>query len=241
MKAFFPSALWSYLPVVGVVFSAAMVKTTQERPLGVVTTSTKKLPQAGKAVTSGRVVFSLPATKEDGTSVDLVRATPGWKVIYFWSPSCPCVRSCQTLSLFDLWQTYHARDVAFYAVASNAGDIATRELNDGTRRSFLSLPSGAGQAPPYPIVLDAGHKVANTLEATKTPQTFLVNPQGRIVWMGNPDNSEEIRQVTGKSGVKTRNYLADALVAALASKPQAKPSPVLGCDIDRSDTPHATP
>jgi hypothetical protein len=188
------------------------------------------------------VVASLPVVtseptdgKEAGEEIDLAQVK-GWKVVYFWSPACPCVRACQKLSLFPLSQAYKDRGVRFFAVAANATNVRVQAAGpDGRKRVVLVTPDGLGMTPPYPIVLDPRRRVADALGATNTPQTFLLDPQNRVVFCGNPDDSEEILIHTGKADTKTRDYLGDALGDAFSGRPIRLPvSPVRGCDIVRT-------
>jgi hypothetical protein len=182
----------------------------------------------------GKVITSLPVVTMEGNELDIAREK-GWKVVYFWSPMCPCVRNCQKLSLIPLAKTYQDKGVTFYAVASNESDVLIQKRADGSESALLHLPAGVGLWPPYPIVADPRHRAADLLNATTTPQTFLLDPQNRVVFTGNPDDSEEILRATGHSGEKKKDYLADALTAALAGKRIATPvSPALGCDIERA-------
>jgi hypothetical protein len=182
----------------------------------------------------GKVIASLPVVTMEGNALDIAKEK-GWKVVYFWAPMCPCVRNCQRLSLIPLAKAYQAKGVEFYAIASNESNVLLDKRADGTEVSLLHLPAGVGTWPPYPIVSDPRHRAADILSASTTPQTFLLDPQNRVVFTGNPDDSEEILKATGRSGEKKKDYLADALTAALAGKPIPLPiSPALGCDIERA-------
>lgn len=182
----------------------------------------------------GKVIPSLPAVTESGEKIDLAMATKGWKVIYFWSSSCPCVRVCQSLSLFPLSRTYKERGVAFYAVASNSSDFTVQRLGNGKERAFIRLSNEGNQFPPYPIVIDAKQKVADLLKAHSASHTFILDPQNRVVFSGDPDDAEEIRRKTGRGSEKTKDYLENALKEGLAGKSISRPlTPVLGCEIER--------
>jgi hypothetical protein len=188
----------------------------------------------------GKVIASLPVVTMEGNELDIARET-GWKVVYFWSPMCPCVRNCQKLSLIPLAKAYQSKGVNFYAVASNESNVLIDKRADGKEVALLHLPAGVGLWPPYPIVADPRHRAADLLSATTTPQTFLLDPQNRVVFTGNPDDSEEILKATGRSGEKKKDYLADALTAAIAGKPITTPvAPALGCDIERAQVASAS-
>lgn len=216
---------------------AATPSTATAVPSGETTASVpppavKPSNEASPTTALGKTFDTLPVQSSTGDPMDLAKV-PGWKVVYFWSPLCPCVRNCQNLSLFPLSREYKEKGVRFFAVASNATNVRTAG-GTGRGRASLVLSSGAGQMPPFAIVLDPGHRAADKLGASRTPQTFLLDPQNRVVFVGNPDDSEEILEKTGRAGEMTQNYLGDALRDALAGRPVARPtSPILGCDILR--------
>ncbi|MES2462001.1 MAG: redoxin domain-containing protein [Armatimonadota bacterium] len=169
-----------------------------------------------------------------------------WRVLYFWSTSCPCVRRCEQDTLFPLSRKYKNKGVRFYAVASNAANVryvqptpSASSGNPSAETAVLDLPGPMekSEKPPFPILVDAHHKIADALHATNTPETFLIDPRGRVVFRGDPDDSAEQLVKTGRERI-TRRYLASALERALAGKKVLVPvSPTSGCHIDRSDVP----
>ncbi len=168
-------------------------------------------------------VTTLPAVTLSGQPVDIGKQT-GWRVVYFWSATCPCVRDCERLSLVPLAERYKGR-VTFYAIESGHADLA------GDRRALTE--NAALHHLPYSVLLDPCHAVADALRARSTPQTYLIDPAGRIVFQGAPDDSWEFKNRTGQSGM-SRAYLADALTQALAGRPIARPFVLnMGCGIDR--------
>ena len=176
--------------------------------------------------TAAKPPRALPATDLDGKALDLA-ARKGWKVIYFWSVDCPCVRDCEQLSLIPLARKY-ARRVAFYAVAANRLDLAEARAD---HPNFLGNVETHGL--PYAVVLDPKGAVAASLGAAVTPQTFLIDPTGRILFNGSPDDSWTVKNRTGRPGV-TQAYLADALDEALSGRAVSRPHvKSLGCGISR--------
>ena len=173
-----------------------------------------------------KVLHTLPVTDLTGNAMD-IGAQKGWKVVYFWSEHCPCVRDCEQLSLIPLARKYAGR-VTFYAVAANQDDVAEAKTD---RASFESNVGTHGL--PYSVVLDPKDAVADVLGAVATPQTFLIDPTGRVLFKGSPDDSWTIKNHTGRAGV-TQAYLADALTEALAGKTVTHPHvKSLGCSILR--------
>lgn len=160
----------------------------------------------------GAVANALPAKTLGGAAVDIA-ARPGWRVIYFWSGACPCVTSCERYSFVPLAKKYKGK-VSFFAVASCGYDLKQpRARLKGTIASHRL---------PFSVLLDPSHKVVQALGAKVTPQAFLLDPAGRVVFSGMPDDSRRYLDETGKAGV-TRGYLARALSQVLAGKPVTQP------------------
>ena len=157
-----------------------------------------------------------------GTPVPLF-AQKGWKVLTFWSSECACVKSSEQLSLRPLARQYRGR-VAFYALASNQTDLRT--ARNALQRNIVQHQL------PYPVLLDADHKIARATGARVTPETLLLDPQNRVVFRGMPDDAWEVRARTGHAAV-THPYLADALAQAMVGKSVTiAQSKCLGCTID---------
>ncbi len=156
---------------------------------------------------------SLPVTALDGKPLDLADR-PGWKVVYFWSATCPCVRSCESFTFVPLARRYRGQ-VSFYAVASNGYylHLLHDQLMHRVRQHNL----------PFPVLLDDKHLAARALDARVTPQTFLLDPQNRIVFSGIPDDSRRYEAQNGSWGV-SRTYLSQAISQALAGQPVTVPA-----------------
>jgi hypothetical protein len=158
-------------------------------------------------------VSGLTVTTLDGRKLDLA-AQPGWKVIYFWGAECPCVTACEQYSLVPMAERYKGK-VTFYGVVSGGYDLglAKSELAGDIKSRHL----------PYPVVLDPNHATARALDARVTPQTFVLDPQNRIVFAGMPDDSRRYIKLSKPGGVK-HTYLSQALAQALAGKPVTTPT-----------------
>jgi peroxiredoxin len=78
----------------------------------------------------------------------------------------------------------------------------------------------------FPYVVDATSDVARAFGATKTPEVFLFNAEGRLVYYGAvDDDAQNPQQVEA-------HYLRDALDAVLAGKPvRMAETKAIGCSI----------
>jgi len=135
-------------------------------------------------------------------------AQPGWKVIYFWSSTCPCVRACESFTFTPLARHYQGK-VAFFAVVSNGYDLQLPQSQLAHQVKQRHLP--------FPVLLDDKHQVALALDAKVTPQAFLLDPQNHVVFAGIPDDSRRYQARTGTWGV-SQSYLARAIKEALSGK-----------------------
>jgi peroxiredoxin len=164
---------------------------------------------------------ALTALSAKGQPVNLSQV-PGWRVVYFWGASCPCVTACERYSLVPLANKYKGR-VSFFAVASDGWDLTM------TRPKFLAQFNAHHL--PYPVLLDTQHTLARTLHAKVTPQTFVMDPQGRVVFHGMPDDSRRFLFTPGPHGQHVAHtYLSVALAEALAGNPVTNsPLPEAGC------------
>jgi hypothetical protein len=152
----------------------------------------------------------------------------GWRVIYFWSAACPCVRACERYSFIPLASKYKGK-VSFYAIATNGYDLQLprKELNADIAQHHL----------PYPVLFDTDHSIAKYFDAKVTPQTFVIDPAGHVVFNGMPDDSRRFlftpnTPKNGNKGQVPESYLAKALAQAMAGKAVTEtPLKEAGCSI----------
>jgi len=84
-------------------------------------------------------------------------------------------------------------------------------------------------AAPTEIVLDESGKIGRSYEARTTPHMFVINPEGKLVYMGGIDDKPTSR-VSDIAGAK--NYVRAALDAVKAGQPVATPiARPYGCSI----------
>lgn len=153
-------------------------------------------------------VSSLPATTLDGKHIDIAKQH-GWRVVYFWSTVCPCVRACESISFTPLAKRY-AGKVTFYGIVSDGFDLAKPVP---TLRSDV-----ATHHLPYAIVRDTTHATVQALGAEVTTQTYLIDPSNRVLFSGVPDDSRQFIKATVIPKA-TKTYLLQAIEEALSGKP----------------------
>lgn len=78
----------------------------------------------------------------------------------------------------------------------------------------------------FPYVVDTTSEVARAFGATHTPETFLFDASGRLVYHGTIDDNAR------DAGKVQHTYLRDALDAVLEGKsPAVQETKALGCTI----------
>ncbi len=84
-----------------------------------------------------------------------------------------------------------------------------------SRRPKIAVVHQSSKGFPFPVLVDTGNKVSDAYNAHVTPETYVIDSKGVLVYHGRIDNDMD------PANVKTHE-LADALDATLAGKPVAK-------------------
>lgn len=152
----------------------------------------------------------------DGEEYRLEELTArGPVVLLFTSTVCP-VAQRYTNRLQRLHEEFAPQGVSFFAVCSNAEDAREEIAAYADRTGFQ-----------FPVVKDVSGYLAGRLGATATPQVFVVDSSGEIVYRGAIDDNRYETRVR-------EHYLHDALTAVLADEPVAvSETRTLGCTIHR--------
>ena len=118
-----------------------------------------------------------------------------------------------------------------YAVASGIGMIiinsneAQRD-NDDSRKAMKEYANTQGYKVPY--VIDKNSVLADAFGATRTPEVFLFDGNGKLVYKGamedNPSNPSESKEIFLKAAI-------DNMVAGKPINPASTKS--IGCSIKR--------
>ena len=144
-------------------------------------------------------------------------------VVIFSCNTCPWVHMWEGRYV-ELATAYQPRGFGFIALNSNA---AKRTSGDGLE-DMQSRAREKGYN--FYYTLDEGSRLAHAFGATHTPQIFLFDNDGKLVYRGAiDDNARNPRKVE-------QTYLADALDACLAGDQVALASTkALGCTIKFTD------
>jgi len=162
----------------------------------------------------------------DGSMVSIADAS-GEKgtLVIFTCNHCPYVKAWES-RIDELGNTYLAKGVGVVAVNSNDPQVQAED-------SFEAMQQRAEEkGRKYPYVVDATSDVARAFGATKTPEAFLFDAQGELVYRGTIDDNVKDPEAV------TKTWLADALEAVVVGDtPSPQTTKALGCSIKFRDKP----
>jgi peroxiredoxin len=145
--------------------------------------------------------------------------------VVFLGTECP-INNAYLPRLAELLKAYSPRDVAFVAINANSQDTPVRIAKHAKEYGI-----------PFPVLKDTANIVADQFGARRTPEVFVLDGTGKVLYQGRIDDQY------GRGFVRaapTRRDLAEALDEILASKPVSRPlTPVAGCLISRTIKPKA--
>ena len=122
---------------------------------------------------------SMPSASGGAASLRQTMGDRGLAVI-FWCNTCPWVKKYED-RVVALAKEYQAAGFGFIAVNSN-DPVAYPEDGIAEMRSRAAAYS-------FPYVVDEGAETAKAFGATRTPQVFLFDPAGTLVYEGTVDDS----------------------------------------------------
>ena len=145
-------------------------------------------------------------------------------VVVFLGIECP-VNNAYLPVLVKLRTAYASKGVAFVGINSNCQDDPGRVAAHARANKL-----------PFPVLKDPDNAVADRFGARRTPEAFVLDPLGRVLYQGRVDDQFGVGYA--RAGKPTRRDLALALDEMLAGKPVSIPAtPVAGCLIARRTPP----
>ena len=164
--------------------------------------------------------FTLPDTVSGKSlSLDALKGAGG-TVVMFICNHCPFVKHVNP-ELVRVAKEYGKRGIGFVAISSN--DIASYPDDAPDRMKSTAKRLGY----PFPYLYDESQNVARAYDAQCTPDFFLYDSQGKLVYRGQLDDSRPGNDVpvTGKD----LRAAIDALIAGTSISTEQRPS--IGCNI----------
>jgi alkyl hydroperoxide reductase subunit AhpC len=149
-------------------------------------------------------------------SVSIPLTTSGKNtVLVFLSAVCPCSASHEPV-LKKLSEEFGSANFRFIGIHSNS-DEDIWVAQEHFRKAGIS----------FPVIQDAGAKLADAFGALKTPHVFVLGTKGDVLYQGGVDDSSDAARAK-------KPYLRDALASIQAGKaPSVRETRSLGCAIKR--------
>ena len=197
------------LILAAVVAVAAAVRTTK--------TKTGPARDSKATVTLGSVVgdFTLPDTEGKEHTLASLKGTKGTALIFI-ATKCP-VSNAYNERMRKLADDYRARGINVVGINSNVAELAAEVRWHAAEKGLT-----------FTILKDTGNQIADRFDAQYTPEAYLLDASGKLVYHGRIDNSRNGDAITASD-------LRDAIDAVLAGKPVEKPEVKgFGCSIKRA-------
>jgi len=177
------------------------------------------------AVEPGETAPDFTLKDSKGNSQKLSSFSGKFVVLEWMNPECPFVKKhYSTGNMQSLQKEYTAKGIVWLSIISSApgkqgyctGPQA--EANTKDQKAF-----------PTAVLLDPSGEVGQLYGAKTTPHMFVINPEGKLIYMGAIDS---IRSANSSDCAKADNYVRQTLNAALAGKPVPNPeTKSYGCSV----------
>ena len=164
---------------------------------------------AGAEVGQSAPDFSLPDT--NGQTHQLSQYKGKWVVLEWYQPDCPFVKKHYgSGNMQALQKEFTAKGVVWLSIDSSApgeeGNYPADKLNQ------IATSQGAARTA---LLLDPEGKVGHDYGAKTTPDMYIINPEGKLVYEGAIDS----KPTTVVADIKTAtNYVKVALDSSMTGK-----------------------
>ena len=186
------------------------------------------LVAAGTAVAAPQIGQPAPEftlTDSNGQSHNLSDFKGKFVVLEWLNHGCPFVQKhYDGGNMQGLQKEYTGKDVVWLSIASSApgkqGNMSPEETNK-TKEEKGAAPTA--------VLIDADGTVGKLYDAKVTPELFVINPEGTLVYMGAIDDK---KSVDAADVAGARNYVKQALDEAMAANPVSTPqTEAYGCSV----------
>ncbi len=172
-------------------------------------------PQVSGQERASWMQLTLMSSEKTPFALDTLQNHP-YTVLLFLDPECPVTQKYGA-TLRQLSHQFKEQQVAVAAIYSQVG-MTAEKVNAFAEAYQFSFPQ----------LLDTQLQLATALEAAVTPEAFLINPQGQVLYHGAINNwfyaLGRYRQVI------TEEYLQDAVDATLSGEEiTVKETKAIGC------------
>ncbi|MET0626378.1 MAG: thioredoxin family protein [Pyrinomonadaceae bacterium] len=136
-------------------------------------------------------------------------------VIIFVATKCP-VSNAYNARMQKLADDFRAKGVNVVGINSNVSEPASEVKSHAAEKGLT-----------FTMLKDAGNQIADRYDAQVTPEAYLLDASGKLVYHGRIDNSRNGDSITSSE-------LREAIEAVLAGKPVQKSEvKAFGCSIKR--------
>jgi peroxiredoxin len=186
------------------------------------------LVAAGTAVAAPQIGQPAPEftlTDSNGQSHNLSDFKGKFVVLEWLNHGCPFVQKhYDGGNMQGLQKEYTGKDVVWLSIASSApgkqGHMSPEETNKAKEEKGSAATA---------ILIDEDGTVGKLYDAKVTPELFVINPEGTLVYMGAIDDKKSV-DAADVAGAK--NYVKQALDEALAGNPVSEPATeAYGCSV----------
>jgi hypothetical protein len=181
------------------------------------------------AVTPGAIAPDFKGTDSNGKTHTLSQYRGKYVVLEWANKGCPFEQKHYLSGNMEaLQREWTGKGVVWLSVISSApgeqGNVTPAEENE-----YLKTMKAA----PTAAILDPSGEIGHLYQAKTTPHMFVIDPAGKVVYQGAIDD----KPTTDRADIKgARNYLNEALNAAMAGKPVAVASTrPYGCSVKYKD------
>jgi peroxiredoxin len=158
--------------------------------------------------------FKLPDADGAQHTLNSLKGKNG-AVIIFIATRCP-VSNGYNDRMEKLAEDYQSKGINVIGINSNSTEPASEVKSHAAEKRLT-----------FAILKDDGNKIADRFGANHTPEAYVIDASGKLVYHGRIDNSQKIEAITS-------NDLREALDSILAGKPIQKTTSVaFGCSIKR--------
>ena len=177
------------------------------------------------AANPGQPAPDFTLTGTDGKSAKLSDHKGKWVVLEWVNPGCPYVQKhYDSKNMQALQKEYADREVVWLAVNSTKPSHYDY-MKPVVLQGWMKEKDGAPRA----TLMDEDGKVGRAYDARTTPHMYIVNPEGKIAYVGAIDDKRSANPADVKPA---KNYVRVALNEGLAGKPVSTASTApYGCTV----------
>jgi peroxiredoxin len=169
---------------------------------------------AGAQAVVGSSAPAFTATDSHGQTHSLSEYRGKYVVLEWHNQGCPYTKKhYDSGNMQSLQKEWTAKGVVWFTVISSAPG-QQGYVNDVEENAYLEKMHAA----PTAVLMDPEGKLGHLFSAKTTPEMYVIDPQGKVIYEGAIDDhaTPDISDIKGAD-----NYLNDALMEAMAGKPVA--------------------